>query len=300
MSLSLSYCQLIRIVLAQMGGSPVQQIFNETSGGAQKIIKSLGIPGAAEFGEAAALAEFTQQIVAQVKLVSSEINNATVIAQQFFHNPVAEGLGTINTTIQTRIDYLSAIESKTADQTDELAHLQEVKPKLTSFLTYTNQLSGQSTGGGGFAGGCTLADLMGSGCSKSADVPDVDLQTIVDGFNSGAIITAAKDKLIKAVADGTGYTGAVAALQDLNSAVVNFNNVIENKLNEKIITAAVEQFIVGLAFDLLSGCNSKLMNAIVNPTAKAAITPFVEYQQKIRNGELPAGGVSPANTTMNT
>ena len=39
---------------------------------------------------------------------------------------------------------------------------------------------------------------------------------------------------------------------------------------------------------------------IVNPTAKAAITPFVEYQQKIRNGELPAGGVSPANTTMNT
>jgi len=300
MALSLSYCQLIRIILAQMGGSPVQQIFNETSGGAQNIIKSLGIPGAAEFGEAAALAQFTQEIVAKVKAAASEINNATVIAQQFFHNPVAQGTAAINTTIQTRIDFLTAIEFKTSDEIDELALLQESKTKLTSFLTYTNQLSGQATGGSGFAGGCTLADLMGSGCSKSTDVPDIDLQTIIDGFNSGAIITAAKDKFVKAVADGTGYTGAVTALQDLNSAVVNFNNVIENKLNEKIITAAVEQFIVGLAFDLLSGCNSKLMNAIVSPSAKAAITPYVEYQQKIKNGDLPAGGVSPANTTLNT
>ena len=298
MSLTLSYCQLIRIILAQIGGSPVRQVWTSSTAGARNVVRSLGIPGEEVFSGAVQLKAFTDQVIAAVKLASSEINDASVIAQQFFYNPVATSTIAIETTIQSRIDVLTGLENRTEDQTNELAYIQALKTKLTDFLTYTNRLSGQSTGGGGFAGGCTLADLMGSGCEPATDVPDIDLQTLIDGLNSGALIDAAKAGIVKAIADGTGYTGIVAAAGELNNSITNFNYIITNKLNDKIIKAAVEQFIMGLAFDLLSGCNSKLMNAIVSPTAKTALSPFVQHLAAQNAGEIPIGPGTPANTTL--
>lgn len=299
MSLTLSYCQLIRIILAQLGGNPVRQVWTSSTAGAKNIVRSLGIPGEEVFSGAAQLKAFTDQVVAAVKLASSEINDVSVIAQQFFYNPVATSTTAIGVTVQTRIDVLVALGgSRTTDQSNELTYLQTLKPKIDNFLIYTNRLSGQSTGGSGFAGACTLADLMGSGCNPATDVPDIDLQTLIDGLNSGALIDAARAGIEKAIADGTGYTGLVAAVGTLNDSITNFNYIITNKLNDKIITAAVEQFIMGLAFDLLSGCNSKLMNAVINPAAKTAIAPFVEYQQKVNAGELPIGPVAPKNTEL--
>ena len=77
-----------------------------------------------------------------------------------------------------------------------------------------------------------------------------------------------------------------------------FNNVIENKLNEKILKAAVEQFVMGLVFDLLSGCNSKLISAIIQPNVATAITPLVEHAQKVKSGEIADGLASAVNTTV--
>jgi hypothetical protein len=37
MALKLSYCQLIKIVLSQIGGSPLQQVYTELSQGMNKI-----------------------------------------------------------------------------------------------------------------------------------------------------------------------------------------------------------------------------------------------------------------------
>lgn len=282
-----------------MGGNPVRQAWTSTTAGAKNIVQSSGLPGSDVFAGAAELAAYTQQIVAAVKLASTEINDASVIAQHFFYNPVATSTIAVSTTVQTRIDALVALGgSRTGDQSDELAYLQGLKTRLDNFLTYSNRLTGQSTGGSGFAGGCTLADLMGSGCEPATDVPDVDLQDLIDGLKSGALVDAARAGIVQAIADGTGYTGIVAAASALDASITNFNNIITNKLNDKIITAAVEQFIMGLAFDLLSGCNSKLMNAIVNPAAQANLAPLVAFHQSQNAGDVPIGRTAFTNTTL--
>lgn len=302
MALTLSYCQLIRIILAQMGGSPVKQIYNQTTAGVQNIVKSLGIPFEELGTSAAQIQAFVGQVTTALKNASATLDQATVMTAQFFHNPVAAVTDTASVAVQTRIDTLTALgvsPGRTPDQDQELAYLTTVLARLNAFKAYTNQLSGQSTGSiGGAAGGCSLADLMGSGCSPATDVPDVDLQVIIDGFNNGTLIAEAEAALVRAIANGTGYAGVVSAMGELNNSIAAFNNVIENKLNEKIIKAAVEQFIMGLVFDLLSGCNSKLINAIIKPDVATSLTPLVEHAQKVKAGEITEGLNSVVNTTV--
>jgi hypothetical protein len=69
-----------------------------------------------------------------------------------------------------------------------------------------------------------------------------------------------------------------------------------------IIKKAVETYITNLAFSLLSGCSSPVVNATIRPEAKSAITPFIEYQQKILNGLLNADGSTPgaSDTSLTT
>ena len=299
MALSLSYCQLIRIVLAQMGGSPVKQVYNQTTSGIQNIVKSSGIPFEDLAGAAAQLQTFVGQVTTALKTAGATLDQASILTSQFFYNPVATATDAAVVTVQTRIDALTAIESRTSDQQQELDYLTPILARLTAFKTYTNQLSGQTSSGiGGASGGCTLADLMGSGCSPATDVPDIDLEVIIDGLNNGTLIAAAEAALIQAIANGTGYTGVVAALGSLNDSLVSFNNVIENKLNEKILKAAVEQFAMGLAFDLLSGCNNQLISAVIKPTAATAITPLVEHLQSIKTGEFVENSALAVNTTV--
>ena len=299
MALQLSYCQLIRIVLAQMGGSPVKQVYNQTTSGIQNIVKSSGIPFEDLAGAAAQLQTFVGQVTTALKTAGATLDQASVLTSQFFYNPVATATDAAVVTVQTRIDALTAIESRTSDQQQELDYLTPILARLTAFKTYTNQLSGQTSSGiGGASGGCTLADLMGSGCSPATDVPDIDLEVIIDGLNNGTLIAAAEAALIQAIANGTGYTGVVAAFGSLNDSLVAFNNVIENKLNEKILKAAVEQFAMGLAFDLLSGCNNQLISAVIKPTAATAITPLVEHLQSIKTGEFVENSALAVNTTV--
>ena len=55
---------------------------------------------------------------------------------------------------------------------------------------------------------------------------------------------------------------------------------------------------MGLAFDLLSGCNNTLISAIIKPGAATAITPLVTHLQAIKNGEFVENSALAVNTTV--
>jgi hypothetical protein len=298
MALKLSYCQLIKIILTKIGGSPLQQVYSQLSQGLQQITVGGIIPS-----EFAQLKTFVDQVTTALNGVSGDINAMQELTKQFFDNPVQtvsnESIALINSRLAQITEDLGAGPAATSGNEAEFAKLTTLKTDLTFFVTYTDQLSGfaEPTTTGGF-GGCTLADLLGSGCSPAADVPDVDLQVLVDGFKSGALLTQLKGNLTTLVATGTGFTQILTSINSLQSSIQNFNSTVLNKLNKIIIKQAVETYVTNLAFSLLSGCSSPLINATMKPTAVAAITPFVEYQQKILDGTLNADGTIPgANDT---
>ena len=304
MALKLSYCQLIKIVLSQIGGSPLQQVYSQLSQGLQQITKGGIIPS-----EFAQLKTFIDEVTTALNGVNgvggavNDINAMQELTKQFFQNPVKtvsnESIALINSRLAQITEDLGAGPAATAGNEAEFAKLTTLKSDLTDFVTYTEQLSGftEPTTTGGF-GGCTLADLLGSGCSPAADVPDVDLQVLVDGFKSGALLTQLKGNLTTLVANGTGFTQMLTSINSLQSSIQNFNTTVTSKLNKIVIKKAVETYVTNLAFSLLSGCSSPLVNATIKTTAAAAITPFVEYQQKILAGTLNADGSIPgANDT---
>jgi len=298
MALKLSYCQLIKIVLSQIGGSPLQQVYSQLSQGLQQITKGGIIPS-----EFAQLKTFIDQVTAALNAVPGDINAMQELTKQFFENPVKtvsnESIALITSRLAQITEDLGAGPVATSGNEAEFAKLTTLKTDLTDFVTYTDQLSGFTppTTTGGF-GGCTLADLLGSGCSPAGDVPDVDLQVLVDGFKSGAVLTQLKGNLTTLVANGTGFTQILTSVNSLQSSIQNFNTTVTSKLNKIVIKKAVETYVTNLAFSLLSGCSSPLVNATIKATAAAAITPFVEYQQKILAGTLNADGSIPgANDT---
>jgi hypothetical protein len=302
MALKLSYCQLIKIVLSQIGGSPLQQVYTQLSQGLQQITKGGIIPS-----EFAQLKSFVDQVTTALNGVSGDINAMQQLTNQFFYNPVktvsTESIALIDSRLAQITEDIGAGPAAKPGYEAEFSKLVNLKSDLTSFVTHTDMLSGftEPTTTGGF-GGCTLADLLGSGCSPAADVPDVDLQVLVDGFKSGALLNQLKTNLTNLVATQTGYTQIVTSINSLQTSIQLFNTTVTSKLNKIVIKKAVETYITNLAFSLLSGCSSPLINATIRPSAAAALTPFVEYQQKILAGTLNADGSAPGenNTTLAT
>ena len=293
MALKLSYCQLIKIVLSQIGGSPLQQVYSQLSQGLQQITKGGIIPS-----EFAQLKTFIDQVTTALNAVPGDINAMQQMTKQFFYNPVEtvtnESVALIDTRLAQISEDLGSGIQPTSGNAVEYDKLLAIRSNLLEFKGHTNILSGESPPSltSGF-GGCTLADLLGSGCSPAADVPDIDLQVLVDGFNSGAILNQFKTNLSSLIANQTGYAQLSVAINNLQSSIVNFNTTVTSKLNKIVIQKAVETYITNLAFNLLSGCSSPVINATIRPTAKSAIAPFVEYYQKIQNGVLNADGAVP-------
>ena len=293
MALKLSYCQLIKIVLSQIGGSPLQQVYSQLSQGLQQITKGGIIPS-----EFAQLKTFVDQVTTALNGVTGDINAMQQLTQQFFYNPVGtvttESIALITSRLAQITEDLGAGPVPTSGNEAEYAKLTTLKTDLQSFKTHTDTLAGvtEPTTTGGF-GGCTLADLLGSGCAPAADVPDVDLQTLVDGFKSGAVLNQLKNNLTTLVATQTGFAGYLTAINTLQSSLQTFNTTVTSKLNKIVIQKAVETYITNLAFSLLSGCSSPIINATIRPTAATALSPFVEYQQKILAGQLNADGSTP-------
>ena len=302
MALKLSYCQLIKIVLSQIGGAPLQQVYTQLSQGLQQITRGGIIPS--EFAQLKTFVDQVTNAVAEINRLNADINAMQQLTNQFFYNPVetvtTESIALINSRLAQIEDPLNP-GTATSGNEAEYAKLTSLKTDLTDFKTHTNVLSGftEPTTTGGF-GGCTLADLLGSGCSPAADVPDIDLQVLVDGFKNGAVLNTLKTNLTTLVATQTGYTNLVNSINSLQNSLQTFNTTVTSKLNKIVIKKAVETYVTNLAFSLLSGCSSPLVNATIRPSAAAAIAPFVAYQQKILNGTLNADGSTPGanNTTL--
>ena len=291
MALNLSYCQLIKIILAQIGGSPLQQVYTQLSQGLQQITK-----GSLLNSEIAQLAAYIQQVTTALNAIAGEVNAMEAMAKEFFYNPVGTATSDAISALTTRIGQITNVDefnniSVLPGYEAEYAKLLETKTGLTQFLSHTNKLVGitPNTSPGNF-GGCTLADLLGSGCAASPDVPNIDLQTIADGFKSGALINQVKNNILAMVANTLGYNQALASINNLLASVNSFNNVINNKLNKIVIQRAVETYITNLAFQLLSGCSTAAIQATIKPEALTAMTPLINKFKAINAGELNAEG----------
>lgn len=300
MALKLSYCQLIKIILSQIGGSPLQQVYTQLSQGYKQITTRGLLP--TEFQQIAAL---VTQITNTLNNLAGDINAMSALASQFFQNPV----GTVTTeTIAKIVERLAQIEdpenpgNPVAGSEQEWAKLNTMKDSLAEFKSHTDKLSGiaEPSTSSGF-GGCTLADLLGDGCKPAQDVPDVDLQVIVDGFKSGAAITQLKTAITNRIAGNLGLPELTTAVDSLQSSISTFNNVINNKLNKAIIKRAVENYINFLVFNLLSGCSSSLLNATLKDSVKEVLTPYAAYMQKQLDGKINQDGTTPgsSNTSLN-
>lgn len=280
MALKLSYCQLIKIVLAQIGGSPLQQVYTQLSQGMKQVSTRGLIPS-----ELAQLKSFIDQVTTTLNGLSGDINAMQKMANEFFYNPV----GTVTTETITQINLrlaqitedLGAGPVVISGNEAEFAYLNNLKTEMTNFKTHSDRLSGQADPEDNKPfGGCTLADLLGDGCSPAGDVPDVDLQVLVDGFKSGSIITAAKFALTQSVLTNTGGAALISALGNLQSTVNTFNTTVTSKINKLVIKRAVETYVNYVVFNLLTGCSNTLLNATLRPSVKEAITPYATYLQK--------------------
>ena len=302
MALKLTYCQLIKIILAQIGGSPLQQVYTQLSQGLQQITKGGIIPS-----ELAQIKAFIDQVTATLNAISGEVNAMQQIANEFFYNPV----GAITTQTIAQVDLrlaqitedLGAGPVAMAGKEAEYAYLTTLKTDLTNFKSHSDKLSGQADPEDNKPfGGCTLADLLGDGCSPAANIPDVDLQVLIDGFKSGALINSAKAALTQSVLTNTGGAGLISALGNLKSTVGLFNTTVTLKINKLVIKRAVESYINYVVFNLLTGCSSTLLDATLKPSVKETLTPYITYLQKQQlDGILDgATGLPIGDTTLAT
>jgi len=296
MALKLSYCQLVKIILAQIGGSPLQQVYTQLSQGYRQITTRGALP--TEFQQIAAL---VTQVTNQLNSLTGDINAMSRMAQQFFYNPVGtvttETIGKIDERL-AQIDEALLSDPSNANLLDEQSKLSGLRTELVNFKTHTDTLTGvvEPNTANGF-GGCTLADLLGDGCKPASDVPDVNLQVLIDGLKSGAVIEQLKQNLINRIAGNLGLPELLLSVNSLKTSVSNFNDVITSKLNKAIIQRAVENYINFLVFNLLSGCSNELLNATLIPSVKQALTPYAAYQQKILEGKLNQDGSTPGTAT---
>jgi hypothetical protein len=302
MALKLSYCQLIKIILAQIGGSPLQQVYTQLSQGMKQISTRGLIPS-----ELAQLKTFIDQVTTTLNGLTGDINAMQKMANEFFYNPVGtvttETIAQINLRLAQITEDLGAGPVATSGNEAEFTYLNNLKTELTNFKSHSDRLSGQSDPEENKPfGGCTLADLLGDGCTPAGNVPDVDLQVLVDGFKSGAIINTAKLALTQSVLTNTGGGALITALGTLQSTVNTFNTTVTSKINKIAIKNAVESYVNYIVFNLLTGCSNTLLNATLKPAVKEVITPYATYMQKQQiEGALDGvTGTAPSNTTLNT
>jgi len=332
--ISLSYCQLIKIVLSQIGGNPLEQLYTSTIQGSRQVAVGLGIPGG--LAEIRALID---RVTNAINEAGTDVTNAQklveAIQQQLFQNPIAFPAYATNTAITSRLTplnsriavidqwtananavpsftvsspYTSATEERAA-LSSQVSTLYTVSEKLDTFKNYTDRLSGVATlSGAEAAGGCSLQDLLGNGCTPNNSVPDVDLKELITSLKQGDLITAIEQKLLS----GLGINELTTALNDFNTVLTRFNALFNTSINKAALKAAIEAQINHIVYNLLSGCSGGVYEDIMKTDVAAAMTKYVAAKQAqidgnaIRDSEdgtlidKPTEAVTVASTTTDS
>ncbi|NDB81233.1 MAG: hypothetical protein EB127_00565 [Alphaproteobacteria bacterium] len=319
-TIKLSYCQLIRIILAQLGGNPLQQVYSVITQGMPTMTVRSGI--ASELAQFKAMID---EVTARIQAITSDINDyeqmARNLANQFFQNPVGAATDALVASIDTKIQPLQNLVDTggtlTPEQTEELAYLLDSRAKAIEFKRITNILSGAEIPSNNNQ--CSLADLLGNGCTPAANVPDVDLRNLIQALNKKNIINLATTALNNA----TGLTQLKDATQNLITELQTINLSFDRIFNKQFIKSAVTTFVNQILFQLLSGCNNDVLQTTLkqfsgtgtygsganaytasNLDLHAAFTEATTFQQKVNNNEVYVDNtdntVTTANVTINT
>lgn len=304
--ISLSYCQLIKIILSQIGGNPLQQKYTALTQGARQVAVGLGIPGG------------LTEVKALINRITNTINDAggtlasaqqiiESVQQQLFQNPIAFPAYATNTAITLRITpintrisvidqwtanaasvpgftvtspYTSASEERSA-LSSQLTTLYNTSDKLLTFKNYTDRLSGVATlSGAEAAGGCSLQDLLGNGCTPNDAVPDIDLKELIKSLEQGDLIKAIEQKLLS----GIGINELNTALSDFNTVLNRFNNLFNVSINKAALRAAIEAQINHVIYNLLSGCSGTVYQKILKDDVKAVVEGAVTAYTSLNDG----------------
>jgi hypothetical protein len=304
--ISLSYCQLIKIVLSQIGGNPLEQLYTSTIQGSRQVAVGLGIPGG--LAEIRALIDrVTNAINAAGTDVTNAANLVVTIQQQLFQNPIAFPAYATNTAITSRLTPLNSriavidqwtananavpsftVSSPYTSATEERAAisaqvytLYTTSEKLDTFKNFTDRLSGVATlSGAEAAGGCSLQDLLGNGCTPNNSVPDIDLKELITSLEQGNLITAIEQKLLS----GLGINELTTALNDFNTVLTRFNSLFNTSINKAALKAAIEAQINHIVYNLLSGCSGSVYEKIMKSDVATAGSTYVTAKQAALDG----------------
>lgn len=307
--LKLTYCQLIKIILSQIGGNPLQQIYSQLSQGRATAVQRSGIlpSGLAEVKNL--IDTITNTIHAAQNAANDFSDTIERIGGQFYQNPMGVPIdGAIaaidarTTTINTRIAGIddSSITTPragfadiTADRADlvaEAAALATNKTNLQTFKANTDRLSGigpQSATA--TAGGCSLQDLLGSACAPNDDVPDVDLKALIQSLKSQDLVNAIKEK----ISNATGYSDYVTALASFKSTIEGFNVNFNALINKAAVRSAVTSQLTQMVFNLLTGCGNTVYDLTLKSNIKNIVSVYasaLQAQQEAGNAYYDSAG----------
>lgn len=280
--LKLTYCHLIKIILSQIGGNPLQQIYTQLTNGVPTIAPKNGLIPAGLTQVKQLIEDVTSVINTAQQGIGDFSDTIERIGAQFYQNPIGTVLDGATAAANSR---LATVNEKLAapgmsGNTQLLAEKGALANVITSMGTYktnTDRLSGVGTlSGSAAAGGCSLQDLLGSGCVPNQNVPDVDLQQLISSLKQGDAINAIKEKISSA----SGFSDYQQALVSFQSQVNGFNTNFNNLINTAAIRSAVQSQLTQIVFNLLSGCGNQVLDLTLKPNVKTTLEPYVTALQE--------------------
>lgn len=295
--LKLSWCSLIKIILSQIGGNPLQQIYTQLNQG-----KPTMAPGGILPSGLAELKNFIEGAVQIVNAAQQAAGNFTDtlerMSTEFYQNPIGAVTGTTMTNIDNRVTEINNLlaqeeaspgtltSEEKASLTSEKTFLVGsnglggLKNDLNNFLDNTDRLVGIKSQTSSSQSGCSLQDLLGSGCTPNEDVPDVDIKALIDSLKRGDAIAAVAEKIKNA----TGVSDLETSLASFKAETQTFNNEFLNRINRASVRNAVTSQITQIVFNLLSGCGNTVFDLTLKDGIKTAIGPYVAALEQQRSG----------------
>jgi hypothetical protein len=207
------------------------------------------------------------------------------IGGQLYQNPVGTSITAAIAGIDARIATVDdGLVSSPGDATltAQKAALVANKTALQDFKTNTDRLSGVGPASGSAnAGGCSLQDLLGSGCTPNGDVPDIDLKALTESLKTKDLIDAITAKLTS----GLGIADVVTALATFKTTIDGFNLNFNTIVNKAAIRSAVTSQITQIVYNLLSGCGNQVFDLTLKSNVKQTLSVYAAaIQQQNESG----------------